>query len=585
MLHRGAEYIEEQISRHTRRWSLRKRLLVSALGIVALIVATVALLTMLTLLREGAWSLDASIEVRRLVPIAAITSGVAVGLALLVTGHIARTLSRRITLLTRLVREQAPDGEFDLALETDQEDELRELVDELNSLFRAYQRLLADMSEKTDRTSILNLIAATINRTFDLEEVFSTALRQAVSAVGWSMGAIYLWDDRVSLLNMVSYIGLSEDAVRQLYACGLGEGPTGQAARTRQMIVVDDVRSHTYTAAQRHADLLVTQVSIPLVALTGELLGVLTVGNSQKAKLAEDELNLLATVAHQIAQAIDKAQLYSQVRQHAKELEGIVQARTKELARAIDELSVALERAREADKVKSLLLSTVSHELRTPLATIKGSTSLLIEHHANIPPEVLVQHLRDIEEETDKLTELINNLLEMSRIEAGVLHIEREPVDICSVLEATVSAAQLRMENRHLRLNAPQRLPMGLGDARRIEQIVANLLDNAAKHSQPEKPIEVRVESGEDEIIVSVIDEGEGIAPEHLERIFDRFYQVKKRGGAGRHGIGLGLAICRGLVEAHGGRIWVESEVGRGSKFSFSLPLATPARLSEGRSS
>ena len=123
---------------------------------------------------------------------------------------------------------------------------------------------------------------------------------------------------------------------------------------------------------------------------------------------------------------------------------------------------------------------------------------------------------------------------------------------------------------------------MVFGDARRLEQVVANLLDNAAKYSEPGTHIAVEARVSDDSLIVSVSDRGSGIAPEHLERIFEHFYQVSQRGDSQRHGMGLGLAVCRGLIEAHHGRIWARSTPGRGSTFSFSLPLITPEQLSSG---
>jgi two-component system, OmpR family, sensor histidine kinase KdpD len=311
------------------------------------------------------------------------------------------------------------------------------------------------------------------------------------------------------------------------------------------------------------------------------MVGVLNVSSAAKRVLTPDEINLLMTIAHQVAVAIDKAQLYTKVSRHAVELERIVDSRTKQLAEVIDELIVAAERAQEAEKVKSLLLSTVSHELRTPLATIKGSTSMLRAHYAQITPDVLVEHLADIEEEADKLTELISSLLEMSRIEAGILTIHPQAIDLGAVVKSAVNSAQRRVNEHSIQLTVDQPLPVCYGDARRIEQIVANLIDNAAKYSEPGKQIDIRIENRDKELVVSVVDQGRGISPEQLERIFDRFYQIGHSGDSGRHGIGLGLAICRGLVEAHGGGIWVESEYQKGSTFSFSLPIAQTETLTE----
>lgn len=509
-------------------------------------------------------------------------------IALITATQAARSLAARLRRLDAAIRSHTGQPDSHPTLEPGPDDELGDLVRSLSLCFSGIQEALTALSNRAERLRTLSLVAATANRTLDLQQILDTSLTEALKGFGWNMGSLYMWDERTSELTMVSYVGLSEQVVRWSLTHQPGEGIAGQAAKTRQMIVTENIYSDPRFKSIVIDGLPVTQVTIPLVAVSGDLLGVIQIGNSEAVALSEEILNLLSAVAHQVALAIDKAQLHQQVIDHAAELEAVVDARTEDLARAIDELSVALDKAKQADRVKSLLLSTVSHELRTPLATIKGNTSLLLEHHARVPPDVLVEHLHDIEDETDKLTDLISNLLEMSRIEAGILHIQREPVDLVDVLENTLSAARIRLSTHQLALRAARPQPMAFADPRRVEQIVANLLDNAAKHSPSDSPIDVDLVNSGDDLIITVSDHGTGIEAEHLDRIFDRFYQVTRgspRGDSNRRGVGLGLAICRGLVEAHGGRIWAESEFGHGSRFSFSLPVATPEILARGEES
>lgn len=567
------------LARLTSGWSLRRQLTAAALAAQVLIVlvvgSTVLLITgpqrILTLLSvvEPAAVIVAMLS---LVALASILNALIIGAA-------TRRITNQIYRLTALVGSQQPDRTVDLLPVPNHDDELRRLVIELNLLLNSYHEQTRELARRASTLTTVNLIAATVNRTFDLEDIFITALRESLNGVGWDLGAIYLWDERTRRLNMVSFLGLTENAVRQMFDCGLNEGSIGQAARTQQIILVEDTRRANPPPI---AGMPETQVNLPLADMSGGLLGVLMIGNSHRTSPDVEQLNLLATVAHQVSMAIEKTHLYAQVKQHALELEGIVRERTQELAEAIEDLSVALERAHEADKLKSLLLSTVSHELRTPLATIKGNISLLREHYREITPEMLAQQVRDIEEEADKLTELINNLLDMSRIEAGMLDIRREPVDLTAMLDASMSAAQVRHPKHVFQLQLPQHLPMAFGDRRRLAQIVANLLDNAAKYSSPGTTVTISAAAQADTIEVRVEDQGKGIPAEHIDRIFDRFYQINISGDTHRHGIGLGLAICRGLVEAHEGKIWVESEVGVGSAFTFSLPIATPERIYQG---
>ena len=538
-----------------------RRLLVALLGGQLLVGVLFGVLTLALYRGSGVSSLDDAVPVRVLLPIHIATAVVLI----VVTAGIAiatlHVLTRRLRALILLVGEQMRASGLPALPRAGQQDVFDSLTAQLQRLFDAYRANVDALSRRADTLATLNTIAQTANSTFDLQQVFDTSLREVLENIGWDMGGIYLWDERRSTLDLVSLHGMSESIVRRRLSYPLGEGTVGAAAVRREMV-------------QASGDDPACEVALPLVTVPGTLLGVLCLASRRPATLDDHDLNLLATVAEQIALAVDKSRLYLAVSAHAGDLERQVAERTAELATAIEDLSIALERAKEADKLKSMLLSTVSHELRTPLATIKGNTSLLLEHHARITPDLLVEHLHDIEEETDKLTDLISNLLEMSRIEAGMLHVQRESICLQDVLESAVAAARVRRPGHPIRLEVPPHLPSVLGDPRRIEQIVANLLDNAAKYSPPGSLIEVTAALRTDSIAVSVKDHGQGIAPEQLERVFDRFYQVESGSPGGRRGIGLGLAICRGLVEAHEGDIWAESTPGVGSTFSFTLPLA-----------
>ncbi len=572
------------LDRLTRNWPTRKRLLISLMVANALLLS--AMLAALTLLSSTTGWEDFTPSHRRwwLIGIHSVMLALALGAVTVVVMALIETIVLgRISRLRNLVEEQAANVGALGAIEAQPDDEIGRLVVALNKLSAAYRTSLQDLAHRADELTTLNRIAETINRTLDLQEIFDSSLRGALRAVGWDAGAIYMWDERTNALNLVSYVGLDEDFLREVILYELGEGITGQAALGRETVIVEDIREHPQFSHRYRPEMPISQVSIPLMTMPGQMVGVLNVNSLDRQRISSEELNLLITVAYQIAGAIDKGQLYLRANRHAIELERIVDARTKQLAQVIDELLVAVERAKETDKLKSLLLSTISHELRTPLATIKGNTSMLREHYRQIPPHTLAEHLRDIEEETDKLTDLISNLLEMSRIEAGILQILPQPIDLTAILRSAVNAAQIRVGDHPIELVLPEQLPLCFADARRIEQIVANLLDNAAKYSPAGSPISVRAESRDEELVVSVQDRGPGIPSEHLDRIFDRFYQVEASRDSGRHGIGLGLAICRGLVEAQGGGIWVESQLGQGSTFSFSLPVATGETLAEER--
>lgn len=230
-------------------------------------------------------------------------------------------------------------------------------------------------------------------------------------------------------------------------------------------------------------------------------------------------------------------------------------------------------REREADALKSQLLATVSHELRTPLASIKGFATTLLRQDVTWTEAEQRDFLRIIEDETDRLGEIIDNLLDMSQIEVGALRIAREPMQLRGLIRELVDAMRMRTEAHFFVVDLPNDLPRVLADPRRVRQVIRNLLDNAIKYSKAGQ-ISVACQVDKNFLTVSVSDQGEGISPQYLSKIFNRFFQVDGTSTRRKGGSGLGLSISRGIIEAHGGKMWVESVLGQGSVFKFTLPLA-----------
>jgi len=229
---------------------------------------------------------------------------------------------------------------------------------------------------------------------------------------------------------------------------------------------------------------------------------------------------------------------------------------------------------KELEEIKSQLLSTVSHELRTPLASIKGFATTLLREDVEWDEESRREFLSIIDEESDRLSELIGNLLDMSRIEAGELPVEPEPTDLRPIIDETATEFQMMSSEHHIEIRAPQDLPLVLADPRRARQVLRNLVENAVKYSPGGGEITISAEQRPGMMQVSVGDVGIGIDTNQIDRIFDRFYQVDSASTRKVGGSGLGLAISKAIVEAHGGTIWVDSRPGDGSTFYFTLPLA-----------
>src|SRR5262245_20121517 len=254
-------------------------------------------------------------------------------------------------------------------------------------------------------------------------------------------------------------------------------------------------------------------------------------------------------------------------------------AQARENARLARE-AAQVETLRELDRLRSEFLATVGHELRTPLASIKGFASALRQDDVPLEAETQRDFLRTIELDADRLTRLVQDLLDTSRIEAGALRVEPRPASLAEVVERELAMAQQVLGAHEVVVALPPDLPLGCFDGGRVGQVLRNLWENAARHAPPGSRITTEARVVDGWLEVAVLDEGPGVPADHLEEIFARFH----RAGGGtedgaRGGMGLGLAICRGIVAAHGGRIWAENRwPAPGAVFRFTLPLAAAPR-------
>jgi signal transduction histidine kinase len=260
-------------------------------------------------------------------------------------------------------------------------------------------------------------------------------------------------------------------------------------------------------------------------------------------------------------------------------LKQLVAARTQELEIKAGELEESNSRLKELDRLKSNFLSTVSHELRTPLTSIRAFSELLIDN-AGEEPETRHRFMTIIHTESERLTRLIDDLLDLARIESGRLPWVMQSVNIREIVDQSVQNVVSLSQSQNLKImvNLPSELPEIRGDVDRLLQVMTNLLGNAIKFTPAGGIIRitgaVRRDPPPGSLEISVSDTGAGIAPEHIENIFQKFFQADSTLTRQKGGSGLGLAISEEILKNHGGRIWVESEPGCGSRFTFSLPLA-----------
>ena len=240
-----------------------------------------------------------------------------------------------------------------------------------------------------------------------------------------------------------------------------------------------------------------------------------------------------------------------------------------ERARSADEAQEARVRA-ETERLRNALLTSVSHDLRTPLATITGAATTILESGAHLDHRTQQELLESVREEADRLNRLVQNLLEMTRLESGALQLRRDWHPLEEVVGAALGRLSKSLGTRRVTVNIPPELPLVAIDDVLIEQVFVNLLENAIKYTPPDSAIRILVSATDQSVTVEVADHGPGLPKGHEARVFEKFYRAASDG---RRGAGLGLAICRGVVAAHGGRIWAHNLPEGGVAFLFTLPL------------
>jgi two-component system sensor histidine kinase KdpD len=317
------------------------------------------------------------------------------------------------------------------------------------------------------------------------------------------------------------------------------------AAEDKDLGVAEWVWNHQRAAGAGTDTLpLARALFVPLLGSRGRV-GVLALYPSPESRLDDpDERQLLHTIAGLIGSALERTQLAEEGRRASLRI--------------------------ETEQLRNALLSSVSHDLRTPLGVVTGATSALLDDEAPLEDGARRELLETVHEEALRLNRLVKNLLDMTRLEAGALKVQKDLQPLEEVVGSSLDRMESRLRGRAVRATIPADLPLIAFDAILIEQVLINLLENATKYSAPGTEIEVSARVDDAVVEVDVSDRGRGVAKQDAERVFDKFFRVREGEGGG---VGLGLTICRGIVNAHGGRIWVDERPGGGSVFRFTLPL------------
>jgi len=422
-------------------------------------------------------------------------------------------------------------------------------------------RLLTELRERTaqlsrsvDELTALGQVSEALSSTLDLDTVLTTIVSRAIELSGAGGGSVYEYDDTAEEFRLRATENFEEELVEASRAMPLrrGEGALGMIAERREPIQIADIADPgAYQSRVREVLLRMGYRALLAIPLLREdrLVGALVVGRKSAGEFAPDVIQLLTTFANQSSLALQNARLFREIEAKSRELE-------------------------VASQHKSEFLANMSHELRTPLNAIIGFSEVLSERMFGDLNEKQEEYLKDINASGQHLLSLINDILDLSKIEAGRMELELTDFDLPTAIDNALMLIRERAGRRSIALHmrVDERLGQVQADERKIRQVVLNLLSNAIKFTPEGGRIEVKAKLINGFIEVSVTDTGVGIAPEYQEAVFEEFRQV---GTADKkvEGTGLGLALSRKFIELHGGKIWVKSQIGAGSTFTFTVPV------------
>jgi two-component system, sensor histidine kinase and response regulator len=509
-----------------------------------------------------------------------------VALAFYLATHLARPLRQ-----LQQGAQQIAAGDLALRLPDRVEDEIGDVMRSFNAMADALREKLAELEENLRRLAIMNEASNRFRSILSLQQLIDTIPGGVCAHLGFERAVLYLLEGNVLRAASASFGPGTEDQTTQFLAAANavpitldGETVEADIVRTRQAVIVDNPWDHPRVLRSKQAIARSeSYVQVPIFGREEQIVGIISADYyySRRQVSARDATQLL-TYASMAGLSIENTRLYN-------ELERQVADRTIELR-------AALARAQEADKLKGQFLAAISHELRTPLNAIIGFSTVMLDELDGPISALQREDLKTINRNGRFLLHLINELLDLARIEAGHLELDLQPTDLGALVEDVTETIQGLLHNKKvaLRVSMPPRLPRARADAAKIRQVLLNLLSNAVKFTDsgtiaisaqcvvmagdaqpgPDQPAVLHEGRRVTPLIaISVRDTGIGISPESLPLIFEEFRQVHDR-RADRRGSGLGLSICRRLVEAHGGNIWVESIVGQGSVFTFTIPCA-----------
>jgi signal transduction histidine kinase len=497
---------------------------------------------------------------------------------LIVWLYVGRSIVSRLSALSRGMLAIA-EGNLQVSLPTGGTDEIAEMGrvveilrkntlerDELlveraqaaERLEKQVQERTAELARSVEELRALGDVSQAVNSTLELETVLSTIIAKAVQLSGTEAGTVYVFDEATQEFQFRASYGMDEALIAAVKGRHIrfGETMLSQAALQRKPMQVADARNDTSSLVldviQRAG--FRALLTIPLLG-ADRIVGGLVVRRKAPGEFPRSTVDLLQTFAAQSVLAIQNARLFHEIAEKSRELE-------------------------VASKHKSQFLANMSHELRTPLNAILGYTELILDNIYGDTSDKMHEVLERIQRNGRHLLGLINDVLDLSKIEAGQLTLALTDYSMKDVVQSVFSAVEPLAREKRLtfKVEVAPNLPAGHGDERRLTQVLLNLVGNAIKFTDKGE-VAINASASNGSFTIAVRDSGMGIAAADQGKIFEEFQQADSSITRKKGGTGLGLSISKRIIELHGGRIWVESDVGSGSTFSFSLPVTVQPQV------
>jgi len=472
--------------------------------------------------------------------------------------YINRSIIRRLQNLSQSMRASVFERTAPISISGN--DEITDMAKAATFFVSSLAQREKGLRDSVEELRALGEVTQAVNSTIDLETVLTTIVAKATQLSSTEAGAIYVLDDAEQEFRLRATYGLPVSIVSELRDSHIRLGQTGisEAVERRAPFQVPDVLSDPSITL----DVIVRAgfralLYVPLLGAE-KIVGALVVRRKQPGEFLKSTIELLQTFAAQSVLAIQNARLFSEIAEKSRQLA-------------------------EASQHKSQFLANMSHELRTPLNAILGYTELLADGIYGQPSEKMLGVLKRLESNGRYLLGLINDVLDLSKIEAGELVLELSDYSVRDIAQTVRSTLEPLAADKKLafKVEVAPKLPPGRGDGRRLTQVLINLVGNAIKFTDTGEVV-IKATATDGSFHLSVRDTGPGISAADQAKLFQEFQQADNAITRKKGGTGLGLAISRRIIEMHGGKIWVESQLGEGSTFAFTLPVVVEQQVNVG---